>query len=112
MIASVILLGLSDPDLRNVAAFNATLQDGLWQLASIGWTLIGALILLIRRPSGWGYGIAFLTLAFLGHIMYLWSDRTTGDFPGAVRLAYLAAYPILLTLPQRFPAPTVQPTSV
>ena len=112
LIASVILLGLSDPDLRNVASFNATLQDGLWQLASIGWTLIGALILLIRRPSGWGYGVAFLTLAFLGHVTYLWSDRTTGDFPGAVRLAYLAAYPILLTLPQRFPAPTVQPTSV
>ena len=45
-------------------------------------------------------------------MLYLWGDRSTGDFPGAVRLAYLAAYPILLTLPQRFPAPTAQPISV
>jgi signal transduction histidine kinase len=75
-------------------------------------TLVGALILLIRRPSGWGNGLAFLILAFLGHTLYLWSDRSTGDFPGAVRLAYLAAYPILLTLPQRFPAPAAQPVSL
>ncbi|PIV28183.1 MAG: hypothetical protein COS37_01410, partial [Anaerolineae bacterium CG03_land_8_20_14_0_80_58_20] len=93
-------------------SFNATLQDGLWQVASIGVTLVGALILLIRRPSGWGNGLAFLILAFLGHMLYLWSDRSTGDFPGAVRLAYLAAYPILLTLPQRFPAPAAQPVSL
>jgi len=45
-------------------------------------------------------------------MLYLWSDRSTGDFPGAVRLAYLAAYPILLTLPQRFPAPAAQPVSL
>lgn len=112
LIASIAVLGLTDLAALNADSFNATLQDGLWQLASIGMTLIGALILLIRRPSGWGYGIAFLTLAFLGHVMYLGSDRSTGDFPYAVRWAYLAAYPILLTLPQRFPAPAVQPTSI
>ena len=111
LIASVMVLGLTDSSLRLQVSFNATIQDGLWQLASIGMTLIGALILLIRRPSGWGNGLAFLTLAFIGHLVYFSSDRSTGDFPGAVRLAYLAAYPILLTLPQRFPAPTGQPTS-
>ncbi len=112
LIASVTVLSLTDMDAIAQASFNPTLQDGLWQLASIGMTLIGALILLVRRPSGWGNGLAFLGLAFAGHTLYLWSDRTSGDFPGAVRLAYLAAYPILLTLPQRFPAPTVQPISV
>lgn len=111
-IASIAVLGLTDLAALNSDSFNATLQDGLWQLAAIGMTLIGALILLIRRPSGWGNGLAFLTLAFLGHTLYLWSDRSTGDFPGAVRLAYLAAYPILLTLPQRFPAPSSRPISV
>jgi signal transduction histidine kinase len=35
-----------------------------------------------------------------------------GDFPGAVRLAYLAAYPILMTLAQRFPAPAQTPTTI
>jgi signal transduction histidine kinase len=92
--------------------FNATFQDSIWQLASFAVILVGALILLIRRPSGWGNGISVLTLAFLGHLVYMLSDRSTGDYPGAVRLAYLAAYPILLTLPQRFPAPTDGPTSI
>jgi signal transduction histidine kinase len=112
LIASIAVLSLADKNALAEPSFNATVQDGLWQFTSIGLTLIGALILLIRRPSGWGNGIAFLTLAFLGHMVYLWSDRSTGDFPGAVRLAYLAAYPILLTLPQRFPAPSSQPISV
>ena len=112
LIASVTVLSLADRNALSQVSFNATVQDGLWQMASIGLILIGALILLIRRPSGWGNGLAFLMLAFLGHIVYLWGDRSTGDFPGAVRLAYLAAYPILLTLPQRFPAPAAQPTSV
>ena len=112
LIASIAVLSLADQTALAQPSFNATLQDGLWQVASIGVTLVGALILLIRRPSGWGNGLAFLILAFLGHMLYLWSDRSTGDFPGAVRLAYLAAYPILLTLPQRFPAPAAQPVSL
>ena len=112
LIASIAVLSLADKTALAQPSFNATTQDGLWQVASIGVTLVGALILLIRRPSGWGNGLAFLILAFLGHMLYLWSDRSTGDFPGAVRLAYLAAYPILLTLPQRFPAPAAQPVSL
>ena len=112
LIASIAVLSLTDQTALAQPSFNATTQDGLWQVASIGVTLVGALILLIRRPSGWGNGLAFLILAFLGHMLYLWSDRSMGDFPGAVRLAYLAAYPILLTLPQRFPAPAAQPVSL
>lgn len=92
--------------------FNASFQDTIWQIASFGFIAIGALILLIRRPSGWGNGVATLLLAFLGHVVYMLGDRSTGDFPGAVRLAYLAVYPILLTLPQRFPAPVSPVTSV
>lgn len=115
LIASVAVLSMADKNALAQATFNtfnATTQDGLWQLASIGLILIGALILLTRRPSGWGNGLAFLILAFVGHMFYLWSDRSSGDFPGAVRWAYLAAYPILVTLPQRFPTTSAQPVSV
>ncbi|MBI5933384.1 MAG: hypothetical protein HY867_06715 [Chloroflexi bacterium] len=112
VVASCIGFALMDKAALDADSFNATMQDGLWQVASVGFTLIGALILLIRRPSAWGSGLVFMALAFAGHMLYLWSDRIAGDFPNAVRWAYLAAYPILLTLPQRFPAPTSQPMSV
>jgi signal transduction histidine kinase len=65
---------------------------------------IGALILLIRRPNGYGNGLAVFVLIFLGHLGHL-VFHEDGNYSGIIRLAYLAAYPILLTLPQRFPAP-------
>src|SRR5215216_2439686 len=93
-------------------SFNQTSYDTYWQLASIGFSLIGLLVLVVRRPNGWGYGVAVFLLSFGGHLLYLLVGRTDGDFPGAVRLAHMAAYPILLTLPQRFPTATNQLTSV
>ena len=111
LIAALALLSLIDINSITQTSFNSTMQDGLWQVASIGLIVIGMLLLFLRRPSGWGNGFAFLILAFAGHMLYLWNDRTTGNFPGAVRLAYLAAYPILLTLPQRFPAPAHKPAA-
>ena len=113
LVLASLTFSMVDVSLQPFAGrFNATFQDTIWQFASFAFIAIGALILLIRRPSGWGNGLAVLVLAFLGHLMYMLGDRSTGDFPGAVRLAYLAAYPLLLTLPQRFPAPVSQPTSI
>jgi signal transduction histidine kinase len=111
LVGASVLFGFLDFQ-SSVHSFNSTDQDGVWQLVSFGVIMIGALILLVRRSSGWGNGMAVLILAFLGHLIYMLGDRSTGDFPGAVRLAYLAAYPILLTLPQRFPSPAGAPTSV
>jgi signal transduction histidine kinase len=92
--------------------YNQTIYDGYWQLASIGFSLLGLFILGVRRPNGWGYGIAVFLISFAGHLLYLTIGRTQGDFPGAVRLMHMAAYPILMTLPQRFPSPSNRLTSV
>ncbi|MFN8403371.1 MAG: hypothetical protein U0V48_07425 [Anaerolineales bacterium] len=89
----------------NLPPFNSTMNDGLWQLASIAVAVFGLFLLILRRPNGWGYGLAVFTLAFAGHLLHMILGRLDGNFPGAVRLAYLAAYPMLMTLPQRFPAP-------
>ncbi|HSL29691.1 MAG TPA: ATP-binding protein [Anaerolineales bacterium] len=96
----------------SLSAFNLTVYETYWQLASIGFSLLGLLILIVRRPNGWGYGMAMFLLSFAGHLLYLMIGRTDGDFPGVVRLAHTAAYPILLTLPQRFPSPANRLTSV
>jgi signal transduction histidine kinase len=94
------------------SSFNLSSADTYWQLASIGFSLLGILILAVRRPNGWGYGIAVFLLSFLGHLVYMMSGRIEGDFPAAVRLAHMAAYPILLTLPQRFATASNAMTSV
>jgi len=93
-------------------AYNRTIFDGYWQLASIAFSLFGLLVLLVRRPNGWGNGMAVLLLSFTGHLLHMIFGRLDGDFPGAVRLMHLAAYPILMTLPQRFPSPSNRLMSV
>jgi signal transduction histidine kinase len=88
----------------SVITYNGSVNDLFWQIASIGFIFVGALILLIRRPNGYGNGLAVLALIFLGHLGHL-AFHEDGNYSGIIRLAYMAAYPILLTLPQRFPAP-------
>ena len=85
-------------------SYNFSVDDLLWQAASIGLILSGGLTLLVRRPNGFGNGLAMLVILLLGHIGHLLFQET-GNYSGVIRLAYVAAYPILLTLPQRFPAP-------
>ncbi|MBN2115715.1 MAG: GAF domain-containing protein [Anaerolineales bacterium] len=94
------------------ASYSQTAYETYWQLASIGFSLLGLFILLVRRPNGWGYGFAVFLINLAGHLLYLLVGRLDGDFPGLVRLAHVAAYPILLTLPQRFPGPFNKLTSV
>jgi signal transduction histidine kinase len=94
------------------SSYNLTAADSYWQLASMGFSLLGLFLLIVRRPNGWGYGAAVFLLSFAGHLLYMMVGRTEGDFPGAVRLAHMAAYPILLTLPQRFPTASNALTSV
>ena len=103
LVISALGLGLAASTQSAFTSYNLTTSDSYWQLASIGFSLLGILILAVRRPNGWGYGIAVFLLSFAGHLLYMMVGRVEGDFPGAVRLAHMAAYPILLTLPQRFP---------
>ena len=93
-------------------AYNLTVYEGYWQLASIAAAVFGLFLLIVRRPNGWGNGMAVFMLAFAGHLLHLIFGRMDGDFPGAVRLAYMAAYPVLMTLAQRFPAPAQTPTTI
>jgi len=110
--AAVGLSLLTWPPQSSLTTYNVTIDDLLWQIASLGFIFFGALILLIRRPNGYGNGLAFLALAFLGHLGHM-AFHEDGNYSGIIRLAYMAAYPILLTLPQRFSVPeSASPVSV
>jgi signal transduction histidine kinase len=98
-------------------SYNGTVYDVDWQLASIGLSLLGLFILIVRRPNGWGYGSSVFLISFVGHslyilLLYLRVVGLDGNFPGIVRFAQVAAYPLLMTLPQRFPGPANKLTSV
>lgn len=83
--------------------FNNSIFDYFWQVASVGLILLGAFLLAVRRPSGFVNGLAFLSLVFLGHIAHMLVPEP-GNYSGILHLAYLTAFPLLLTLAQRFPA--------
>ena len=85
--------------------FNQSFDDWLWQTGSMLAAIAGVAILVIRKPNGMWNGIILLLLGFLGHAGHLLIP-VEGNYSGIVRLAYMAAYPILLTLPQRFPVST------
>lgn len=82
--------------------YNRTLDDWIWQLASMVFLLSGALTLAVRRPNGYWNGLLMMGMVFLGHLGHFWSPSDS-NYSGVLRLAYMAAFPILLTLPQRFP---------
>ena len=93
--------------------YNTTIQDLIWQIVSLLFIATGIVILVVRRPNGWGNGLAVMILALLGTSLHIMFGRTDGNYPGVIRVAYMAAYPFLMTLPQRFPMPTAnRPTSI
>lgn len=84
-----------------LVSYNQTPDDWYWQIGSLVAALLGIIILILRKPDGMWQGIILLTLGFAGHVGHLLFP-TEGNYSGIVRLAYMAAFPILLTLPQRF----------
>jgi GAF domain-containing protein len=71
-------------------------------MLSIAVTTSGGLLLSLKRPAGWGYGLGMLFILLVGDVAFLTYPYPEGDFAGAVRLAQMVAFPMLLILPLRF----------
>jgi signal transduction histidine kinase len=84
--------------------YNGTTQNLAWSLLTLAFLALAVGVLIVRQPDGWTNGLTLLALAFLGHLVDV-IYPLAGNFSGIVRLVNMAAYPILLTLPQRFPMP-------
>jgi signal transduction histidine kinase len=89
--------------------FNTSSQSFYWSLGGALILGLGILLLLIRKPANWGTGLAVITMALVGFVLDLVFQPISGDFSGITRFFMLAAYPLLLTLPMRFPIPAAGP---
>lgn len=97
-----VITGLWWLNQSDLAYFNGSPADLLWAGLSLILGFTGGLLLLIRRPQGYGIGLGMFSLLFLGQLIYLTDPLPVGDYPGVVRITQIAAYPLLLTLPARF----------
>jgi len=77
--------------------FNGYMQDMLWTVLALG--LLGLILvgLLMRRGSQWRLLLATIVLLMLGYSVHA-IDADASNVPAWVRLANLAAYPLLAGL--------------
>jgi signal transduction histidine kinase len=105
-----LLMGLavnaSNPAAANT--FNKSLQAIIWDLAALGVLLLGTMMLFIRQPKYWAIGVTICGMLAVScgiDIFISISVSSPGDYPGIIRLASLAAYPLMWTLLMRLPNP-------
>lgn len=92
--------------------FNGTLADFGNDLFGLFLLCLGGLLILIRRPNGWGFGLALSVILIAGYLARLWFPQPEGDYSGLIRLAQMMAFPLLLYLPQRFAVPVENGRSI
>jgi signal transduction histidine kinase len=83
-------------------AFNNSITSMVWEVLALVILLLGSILLLIRRHTGWGYGLAMMGVLAAGHLLQLVFPDLDNDFPGAVRLFEMAGFPLLWAIPNRF----------
>jgi signal transduction histidine kinase len=88
--------------------------NGSWaDFASVIFALfllgLSILLILVRRPNGWGFGLAMNAILLGGYLAWFWLPQLGNNYVGVIRLSQMIAFPLLLYLPQRFnlPAETV-----
>lgn len=106
-----LLFGAVERSMTPLAAntFNASTQSILWSVGGLAVMILGGLALAFRKPQSWGTGLTVVALGALGFALDLFLTPAQGDFSGIVRFLCLAGYPLLLTLPMRFPMPVNLP---
>ncbi len=94
--------------------YNSFEANTIGDIFALSILAIGGLILIARRPIGWGFGLAMFVFLAAGHALSLAFPSPELDYSGVVRITQMAAYPLFFALPQRFlndishlPVPTI-----
>ena len=84
--------------------YNGTWPDTIGGIFALAVLVLGASLILFRKPAGWGTALSMLALLFAGHLGHVLSPFPEGDYSGAIRLSQMAAYPLLLVITQQAPS--------
>jgi signal transduction histidine kinase len=76
-----------------------------WEGLAVVLIIGGELVVVTRRPEHWGTGLTMLLLLFGGALIQLVAPNVDSDVPAYIRLAQLAAFPLLFTLPRSLVLP-------
>jgi signal transduction histidine kinase len=85
--------------LGGTTPFHTSWFNLIWEAVALFLLIMGMGLILIRKPENWGMGLGMLGILTMGHVLYVLLPPLESDFPGIVRLAQLAAYPLLFGLP-------------
>lgn len=102
-IAASIMGGVWWQPLAPTLHYNGSWADVIGESMALALLLGGLFALIWRRPNGWGIGLSMLLLLFGGHLAHWLKPLESSDLSWSIRLAEMAAFPLLLALPQRFP---------
>jgi signal transduction histidine kinase len=83
-------------------SFNSFATSTIFDAVALCILAAGSLTAIVRRPSGWGFGLVMFVFLAIGHALSIAFPSPGSDYSGAVRLTQMIAYPLLFALPQRF----------
>jgi signal transduction histidine kinase len=76
--------------------------DKIFTILGVIFASLGVGSLIHRKPSGWETGLGQLTILCIGYLTHLLWGGNASIYPALIRLAELAAFPLLIALPQRY----------
>ena len=101
----VLVFGLGSLFLWNFLGthgnYNATIFATAAYLLGSGLLIAGVILLAVRRPPYWSFGILMVVILLLGYLVQIFFGDVEADYGWYVHLGQVLAYIILLALPQR-----------
>lgn len=87
---------------ETTGGFNATIADFWWHIFMVLATLFLIILIFVKKPSIWSYGLGMFLLILIGFVVSLLAYYPEGDISGAARLGVICAFPLLPLVIRKF----------
>ncbi len=101
----ILLLGLGSVilwiTLVSGTSYNSSMLEGYANYTGLGLVIAGVILLLVRQPRYWGYGMMMLVILLAGYLGQIFRGQADADYDWYVHLGQMVGYLFLLALPLR-----------